>query len=269
MKQAALRILEQRAAAAGLKNVRCHAGMIETFSDPFDVGMALHCCGNATDHAMLKCTEQRAAMLSCPCCVGKLVFSMSGGSSFSPHVKQWHGLVQEQKKPGGLLKEQQHSRHPDGGTALQGQKQGGQLPDQQEAQQQMPDTSSISNTASSIPAVRHPRSDALLRCLPDPERTFRLLASQADTTVHKTADGADEGEEEGEGKLQGHQDVLSLAAVLCKVHVELDRREAAREAGYSCALFKLFAHHCQAKTDFLVGVPREKACWAQLHPCLD
>jgi hypothetical protein len=116
--------------------------------------------------------------------------------------------------------------------------------------------------------MRHPRSDALLRCLPDPHRTFKLLASQADTSVHKTAAAGDEGEEEGdEGKLR--QDILSSAAVACKVHVELDRREAAREAGYACALFKLYQHQLQAKTDFLVGVPRERGCWAHIHPSLD
>jgi hypothetical protein len=275
MKKAALSILEQRAAAAGLTNVRCHAGMIETFSEPFDVGMALHCCGNATDYAMLKCVQQRAAVLACPCCVGKLVFSMAGGSSFSPHVKQWHGLLQRQQahSPSGehAGEQQQQQQDSQGYMGNHQSDQNGQHSGHQ--QLQTPVLMSTEASAGSVPEVRHPRSDALLRCLPDPQRAFKLIASQADTAVHKSAaagDGEGEGGEDGRSQvLQPQQDVLVTAAAACKVHVELDRREAAREAGYACALFKLFQYQHQAKTDFLVGVPREMACWAFLHPLLD
>ena len=41
MKPAALAILRQRAAAAGLSNVCTFVGMIENFEEPFDVGLAL------------------------------------------------------------------------------------------------------------------------------------------------------------------------------------------------------------------------------------
>jgi hypothetical protein len=46
MKPAAVAILRQRAAAAGLPNARAHTGMIEGFGERFDVALALHAwCG--------------------------------------------------------------------------------------------------------------------------------------------------------------------------------------------------------------------------------
>ena len=63
MKPAALAILRQRAAAAGLANVATFVGMIETFEEPFDVALALHACGNATDAAMLRAEQHRAAYI--------------------------------------------------------------------------------------------------------------------------------------------------------------------------------------------------------------
>lgn len=52
MKPAALKLLMQRAADAGLSNVSVFEGMIEQYRQPFDVALALHACGNATDHVL-------------------------------------------------------------------------------------------------------------------------------------------------------------------------------------------------------------------------
>jgi hypothetical protein len=46
---------------------------------PFDVGVALHACGNATDHAIARCVAAGAAFVVSPCCIGKLKFSLAGG----------------------------------------------------------------------------------------------------------------------------------------------------------------------------------------------
>lgn len=72
MKPAAVKILEQRAAASGLANVTTFLGMIEQFAAPFDVGLALHACGNATDYMLLRSQQLRAAFVVSPCCVGEL-----------------------------------------------------------------------------------------------------------------------------------------------------------------------------------------------------
>lgn len=55
MKPAALKLLQQRAAAAGLTNVSVFEGMIEQYQEAFDVALALHACGNATDHVLQVC----------------------------------------------------------------------------------------------------------------------------------------------------------------------------------------------------------------------
>jgi hypothetical protein len=50
----------------------------------FDLCLALHACGHATDEAMLQAHRSRAAMIVSPCCVGKLVFAPQlsrGGAS--------------------------------------------------------------------------------------------------------------------------------------------------------------------------------------------
>jgi len=74
-KARSLEVAERRAAAAGLRNVRCVLGFIEDFDEDFDVGVALHACGGASDAAMDKCVEVNAAYVVAPCCVGKIALS--------------------------------------------------------------------------------------------------------------------------------------------------------------------------------------------------
>jgi hypothetical protein len=38
----------------------------------FDIALALHACGSATDWAMLKAQQRRAAFIVSPCCIGKV-----------------------------------------------------------------------------------------------------------------------------------------------------------------------------------------------------
>jgi hypothetical protein len=49
-------------------------GSIE-YTKPFDVGIALHACGEATDMVMQKCLSSRASYVLMPCCVGKIKLS--------------------------------------------------------------------------------------------------------------------------------------------------------------------------------------------------
>ena len=41
-----------------------------------DVALALHACGNATDYAIAQAVHWRGAYVVCPCCLGKLKFSL-------------------------------------------------------------------------------------------------------------------------------------------------------------------------------------------------
>jgi hypothetical protein len=72
MSPTALTILATRAEAAGLSNVSTWRGMIEDYPAPFRVALALHACGNATDHSLLLAERHRAAYVVSPCCVGAL-----------------------------------------------------------------------------------------------------------------------------------------------------------------------------------------------------
>ena len=45
-------------------------------SRAFDIGIAFHACGSASDFAQLQCMRARAAYVMCPCCIGKLKFAL-------------------------------------------------------------------------------------------------------------------------------------------------------------------------------------------------
>lgn len=72
MKSQSIDILMQRAHTAGLTNIKGVCGQIEQFTEHFDVALALHACGQATDYALWQAERCRAAYIVCPCCVGKL-----------------------------------------------------------------------------------------------------------------------------------------------------------------------------------------------------
>jgi hypothetical protein len=65
-------VASRRVQQAGLKNVRIVHGRIEDFREDFDVGVALHACGGASDAALLRCVEKKATFVVAPCCVGKI-----------------------------------------------------------------------------------------------------------------------------------------------------------------------------------------------------
>ena len=67
-------IARERISAAGLcARVRTALADVREYAAPFDVGVALHACGEATDLALAAATRCRAAAFAVvPCCVGKL-----------------------------------------------------------------------------------------------------------------------------------------------------------------------------------------------------
>lgn len=84
-------ICSERAQRAGLRNVRALKGRIEDFDERFDLCIALHACGTATDHAQLKAFACGAAFVLVPCCTGKMK----------------HQQTQQQRKEGEQM---QHKR---------------------------------------------------------------------------------------------------------------------------------------------------------------
>jgi len=68
-----IKLAQQRAEEAGLANVNTLCGNIKEYAAQFDIGIAVHACGNATDYAQMKCLENQAPYLFCSCCLGKVV----------------------------------------------------------------------------------------------------------------------------------------------------------------------------------------------------
>lgn len=71
-KERSLDVAKERALRAGLSNVKTLLLSIENFKEPFDLGIALHACGQASDIAIEKCVSHGAAFVVAPCCVGKV-----------------------------------------------------------------------------------------------------------------------------------------------------------------------------------------------------
>jgi len=67
-----LGLARERAEAGGLTNVRFFVGKVAEFDEPFDVGFALHACGEASDEAQERCLACGATYIVCPCDLGKI-----------------------------------------------------------------------------------------------------------------------------------------------------------------------------------------------------
>jgi len=66
----------------GLSNLKTYLGDIRSYNEQFDLGLALHACGEATDLAMNQCLKNNeAGFVVAPCCVGKL-----NGNIHNPYV---------------------------------------------------------------------------------------------------------------------------------------------------------------------------------------
>ena len=83
LKRRSLDVAERRVQRAGLANVRVVHGRIEDFREDFDVGVALHACGGASDAALARCVEKKATFVVAPCCVGKIASAMRAGTESS------------------------------------------------------------------------------------------------------------------------------------------------------------------------------------------
>ncbi|KAE8751611.1 hypothetical protein FOCC_FOCC001458 [Frankliniella occidentalis] len=56
----------------GLDNIQLVQGNIDYFQGKFDIGIALHACGVASDIVLQLCESKRAAFVVCPCCYGSI-----------------------------------------------------------------------------------------------------------------------------------------------------------------------------------------------------
>jgi hypothetical protein len=78
--QKALTLMRARAEEAGVTNVRTVRSSILAFDEIFDLALALHACGQASDDAILKAVDKGVPYLVSPCCLGKVKFSCTDKS---------------------------------------------------------------------------------------------------------------------------------------------------------------------------------------------
>ena len=67
-----IELLARRASDAGLTNVQSQVGLVEEYTGPCDLALALHVCGSGTDAVLLQAQARNAAFVVAPCCIGKL-----------------------------------------------------------------------------------------------------------------------------------------------------------------------------------------------------
>jgi hypothetical protein len=275
MKPTCCRLLDDRAAAAGLAGaVRSQCCMVEQFlgvardgaivtataagcddgsatAAPVggvDVVLGLHACGNATDHIQELALRLGAAYLVSPCCIGKLSFSMRGGTSFSTGARPWAGGGSDAAAAADAARyviSHPRSQWLAAGVATYcggaAPVDGGSLPDA---------------AAVAMAAVRA-----------SPEALVRSLVRLADISTVEQAAGSDDDAQPPAGSDavadEAHDRCYPRrlrAARLAKLHVELDRSMRARENGYATQHFKLLGHDTAqlSKSDLLLGLP---AAW--------
>ena len=71
-KEESLRRAESRVKTLGLPNVSFFQCNLDYFTGHFEIGVALHACGTATDLVLAKCVQKRASFVCCPCCYGAI-----------------------------------------------------------------------------------------------------------------------------------------------------------------------------------------------------
>lgn len=71
-KDESLRRAQERISGLNLANVFCYQSNLDYFEGKFDLGIALHACGTATDLVLQKCVSTNASFVCCPCCYGAI-----------------------------------------------------------------------------------------------------------------------------------------------------------------------------------------------------
>jgi SAM-dependent methyltransferase len=78
---------KDRTEKAGLEaSVAWKCGNVESFYESFDIGLATHLCGGATDVALSKCIDAGASFIATPCCLGSIKFALGDDSHLKARV---------------------------------------------------------------------------------------------------------------------------------------------------------------------------------------
>ncbi len=291
IRQFSLNLLEEKARQAGLQNVSTVCCMIEQYTGPLDIVLALHACGNATDFSLLQATTRAQAFIVSPCCIGKLKFSASGeGNSLGAVRRDW-----QYDKVNATAAGESHSSGQSTGSCEASSPPSGAFC----AAASSRDASNCAVVINSSPAqsscggvmpstISHPRSAWLAAHVStemfvkmagvadtsesemasiisgddDYDQTARpqaaaAAAADAVATVGSGAASAAESSTSGltEQTRAAHRVPLAMPRA-CKMRVEEDRAHAARESGFDCWNLLLRRPEAQVpnKQDMIVGV---------------
>ena len=85
-------LAKYRAKQCGITNIKFICSLIENIDNKllscFDIGIAIHACGIATDYAQIQCIKYNASFILCSCCNGKCNNNLSLSYPRSNYFKQ-------------------------------------------------------------------------------------------------------------------------------------------------------------------------------------
>ncbi|KOB77544.1 Glutathione S-transferase C-terminal domain-containing protein-like protein [Operophtera brumata] len=108
-KEQSLLRARERVHKMGVKNILFYQCNLDFFIGKFDIGIALHACGVASDLVLDKCLKANAKFVICPCCYGSLHVI---DDLVYPRSSKFSSLTVEQYMCIGHAADQTHEDHP-------------------------------------------------------------------------------------------------------------------------------------------------------------
>lgn len=99
----------ERVEKMGVKNILFYQCNLDFFIGKFDIGIALHACGVASDLVLDKCLKANAKFIICPCCYGSL---HATDNLVYPRSSKFSTLSVDQYLCIGHAADQTHEDHP-------------------------------------------------------------------------------------------------------------------------------------------------------------
>lgn len=236
-------------------SIRVLLGRTEDFREDFDIGVALHACGDATDAVLDLCLGQRAAFCLIPCCVGRLSRLALGYHDHTCNAQKGNQCTysnNDLKITGKCL---EWSENID-------------LEDAQQVERRWKQMWSTMRK-SRCDCRPRPRSEVLVQALGGNDvafRSFAALARAADACRWLHNDVVDDGNSDEEVDTHETEAVSDSAKAaledskkrkIAKHIVDWDRLQLAREKGYKTYSFTMEPSTCTPKNDILFGYPEE------------
>jgi hypothetical protein len=247
-KRRSLGVARRRLRASGLANVELREGFVEHFAgEPFDLGLALHACGEASDVSLELCLAAGAAYVMAPCCVGKV-----GGGGVRGSAEAAAEVAAAELAVAAAEEENEDEAAGSSADAAWSDAAAAELAGAGAGA----GAAGAATAAAPVPpgsALVYPRSEAFRRALVLEE--YVALAKAADFghgTDCGSSSGGSSGGSSGAARA-GAQSARHRKRRLCKSLVEHDRNLRAAERGYEVRLVVMQPPSATPKNDVLVG----------------